>query len=580
MKNNLQLLVQYTKEFISFSRFKTVLLIFYSIVNGFTQGIGIFMLIPLLSVLGLSSMMDNNTKLNKISTIFIEIFRYFGIPLTLLTVLILFLLLVTISRYILYKQNTLSTFMRNGFVSNIQARLFKAVIFADWQYISDQRSSNLTHVITTDLPIISNGTYFFLKILTDLALSIIYILWAMIISVELTFFTIIFAGLSFLFLKFYLPKSLKTGLFVRASRSKIYSLLLDHVQGLKVAKSYCAEHREYDKFKNIAADIAENETELIRLNSKINLTYALLTNILLCLFLYVSISVMNIPLTSLFLLIVIFSKLLPNISSFQNDFQRLFTMIPSFSESEKLYRQAAKHQEILISGIKNDIPLLNKEIKFNDLEFSYPSSQCNFKIEKFSFTIQSGTTTVIAGESGSGKSTFADLLTGILKPTSGEIRIDGIPLTNNILSWRKQVGYLPQDVFLFHDTIKNNILWGKPDASDNEIHEALQMASAYEFVMKLPEGLDTVVKDKGQRLSGGERQRIALARTLIRKPSLLLLDEATSALDYKNEENVLKAVKKLKNKLTIVIITHRLSAVSFADRVIEIDNGKILSSVN
>jgi len=579
MKKNLSILIQYTKEFITFSKLKTLLLVFYSVLNGITQGIGIFMLIPFINILGVNGIIDGNVKLNRISTIFLEIFKYLHIPLTLFSILVLFLLLLVFSKYIQYKQNILSTTMRNSFVSNIQSRLFKTVIFAEWQYISSQRSSNLTHVITTDLPAISNGTYFFLRIVTNLALSLIYIIWAMFISIELTMFTALFVGISFIFLRFCLPYSLQAGIFTRDARANIYSLLLDHVHGLKVAKSYCAEQREYDKFKGIAGSIAITQTRLVRLNSKIKLIYAVITNTLLCAFIYISISILNIPLASLFLLIIIFSRLFPNISTFQNDFQHLFSMVPSFSASEELYKQAKQHQESLTSDVESDISPLNKMIEFKNIEFSYPAEQDSFKIEKLNITIPAGSTTVIAGESGSGKSTFADLLTGILKPVYGDILIDKIPLNKkNLLSWRKQIGYLPQEVFLFHDTIRSNILWGKPDASDNEIFEALKLASAYDFVKELPKGLDTVVKDKGQRLSGGERQRIALARTLIRKPSLLILDEATSALDYQNEENVFNAVKKLKNKLTIVIITHRLSAVSFADRVINVENGRFIYS--
>ncbi|MCP4177326.1 MAG: ABC transporter ATP-binding protein [bacterium] len=572
MKQNLLMLIQYTKEFIVFSGYKTIILIFCSIITGVTRGIGIFMLIPFINVLGINGIMHDNSKLNYISKLFIEIFRYCGIPLTLLSVLVLFLLLISVSKTIQYKQNILSTAMRNSFVSSIQTRLFKAVIFAEWQYIANQRSSNLTHVITTDLPYISNGTYSLLKIITNFSISIVYILWAMFISIELTLFIILFGGLSFLFLKFYLPHSHKAGVFVRNARSSIYSLLLDHVHGLKVAKSYGAEQREYDKFRDIAGQIAETQTDSIKLNSKIRLIYVLITNVLLCVFLYVSISLLNVPLVSLFLLIVIFSKLLPNISSFQTDFQRLFSMLPSFSASDELYKQAEKHQEKLLLDTGSDISHLNKTIELNDLEFSYSTEQDSFKIEKLNITIPAGSTTVIAGESGSGKSTFADLLTGILKPTAGEIKVDGIPTKNNLLSWRKQIGYLPQEIFLFHDTLRNNILWGKPDASDSEIYEALKLASAFEFVMKLPKKLDTVVKDKGQRLSGGERQRIALARTLIRKPSLLLLDEATSSLDKENETKIYESIANLHGKMTIIFITHKTETLKFADNIINISD--------
>ncbi len=180
-------------------------------------------------------------------------------------------------------------------------------------------------------------------------------------------------------------------------------------------------------------------------------------------------------------------------------------------------------------------------------------------------------TTAIIGESGTGKSTLVDIITGILKVDSGKIIVDDKKIDNsNLYNWRKIIGYLPQEVFLFHDTIRNNILWGKPDAAEDEINESLKLASAYDFVMKLPDKLDTVVKDMGLRLSGGERQRIALVRTLIRKPQLLILDESTSSLDKENESKIYESIAKLHGKITIIFITHRTETLKLADKIIDI----------
>ena len=572
MKNNFLLLIKYTRNFIAFSGMKTVRLVLYSAMTGFTQGVGVFMLIPFLAVAGAGNFPGHNVEGNRIFQLFLEIFKFFGLPLNLFYVLSVFVGIIIFIRFIQYRQDILAANIRNSYIGAMQSGLFHAVIFADWRFIADQRSSNIAHVVTTDLPIVSNGTYFFLKILTTLVISIIYITWAMLISIELTIFTIFFGGLSFIFLKFCLPYSIKSGASAREARSKIYSLLLDHLHGLKIAKSYGAEQREYAKFKEAAAKISQTQTGMVSLNSKTKIVYALITNLMLCVFLYISISILKTPLSSLFLLIVIFSKLLPNISSFQNDFQHLLSMLPSFEAAEDLLAKAESHQEDILFQ-NNPAPLkLTKSIKIENLSFSYPAAEDGFVIKNLDLEIPALQTTAIIGESGIGKSTIADIITGILKPDSGGVFVDDTRIDGgNLLQWRQSVGYLPQESFLFHDTIRNNILWGKPDATDKEIEEALRLASAYDFVNKLPEGLDTVVKDRGQRLSGGERQRIALARTLIRNPQMLLLDEATSSLDMENESRIYESISKLHGKMTIVFITHRPETLKFADSAININ---------
>ncbi|MCP4100767.1 MAG: ABC transporter ATP-binding protein [Lentisphaerae bacterium] len=570
MKKKIFILLKYTEKFIRFTGRRLILLVFYSIITGVTQGVGIFMLIPFINAVGSKEML-NNPKLGKIPELTLNLFSLLGIPLTLLNVLILFLIILSLAKYISYKQDNLICYIRTNFISNIQSQLFGKVIFAEWQYIAAERASNLTHIITTDIPTISNGTFFFIRIITGVTLSLVYIIWAMSISVELTIVALILIFISFIFIKISLPYSEQKGTIVRDARSQIYSMLLDHVTGIKTAKAYCLEHRELQKFKEISNNIAKGEQKIVKYCSKMKFFYTFVCSILICLFVYLSITLLKIPLVSLFLLVIMFSRLLPNICSLQSNSQHLFSMLPSFSAATELHINAAKHQERLGQESTKIISPLCHSIEFKNVKFGYSSNKPEPKVFNINIKIKAGNTVLVFGKSGIGKSTLADLLTGILKPISGEVLIDGTPLNNdNISSWRMQIGYLPQEIFLFHNTIRNNILWGNPNASENEIYDALKLVSAYDLVKSLPEGLDTIVKDQGQRLSGGERQRIALARTIIRKPNLLLLDEATCAVDEESEKIILEAIKKLKNGLTIIIITHRTSTLPFADQVINL----------
>ena len=196
-------------------------------------------------------------------------------------------------------------------------------------------------------------------------------------------------------------------------------------------------------------------------------------------------------------------------------------------------------------------------------------------LDNISVRFAARSTTAIMGASGAGKSTLADLLMGLLTPDSGQLLVDGVPVDNEKrLQWRYSVAYVPQEVFLFNDTIRNNLLWGKTGATDEELRHALQKASAG-FVFRLPQQLETQVGDGGVKLSGGERQRLALARALLKSPSLLILDEATSALDLENEARVRDAIENLHGDLTVVIIGHRIATLEHADQVVILDGGKI-----
>ena len=182
------------------------------------------------------------------------------------------------------------------------------------------------------------------------------------------------------------------------------------------------------------------------------------------------------------------------------------------------------------------------------------------------------------GESGSGKSTLIDIILGLLNPTHGCVKIDNVDIQTNLRGWQNQIGYVPQDIFLTDDTLRKNVAFAisEDQISDRSVDEAIKGANLDEFVKSLPEGLSTMVGERGVRLSGGQRQRIGIARALYHKPRVLVLDEATSALDIETEREIMEGILKLKKNKTILIVSHRLSTVSICDLLFKLDNGKIV----
>ncbi|MCH5251075.1 MAG: ATP-binding cassette domain-containing protein, partial [Lachnospiraceae bacterium] len=231
--------------------------------------------------------------------------------------------------------------------------------------------------------------------------------------------------------------------------------------------------------------------------------------------------------------------------------------------------------EIVETEKDNDWKFKDK-IEIKNVTYAYPDGDVNV-IEHADFTIERGTTVAFIGASGAGKSTMVDILLGLLAPQYGKIYADGMNIYKNLPTWQKEIGYIPQTIYLSDDTIRNNVAFGVEDREIDEqaVIYALQQAQLYDFVESLPEGLDTYVGDRGVRLSGGQRQRIGIARALYHNPEVLVLDEATSALDSDTETAVMEAIEKLQGHKTILIIAHRLTTIRNADVIYEVGSGKV-----
>lgn len=233
-------------------------------------------------------------------------------------------------------------------------------------------------------------------------------------------------------------------------------------------------------------------------------------------------------------------------------------------------------EEISTKIDHNSLHSIDGAIRFKDLKFAYPSRPNEEVINGIDLDIAPNQRVAIVGSSGAGKSTIASLLLRLHSPTGGQVMFDSIDYTKIPLSHlRSQIALVPQDIFLFGGSIRENIAYGKPDATEKEIKKAAQNANAMEFIQNFPEGIDTIVGERGTQLSGGQRQRIAIARALLKNPKILILDEATSALDSESEAIVQEALEFLMQNRTSIIIAHRLSTIRNADKIIVLDKGTI-----
>lgn len=225
-----------------------------------------------------------------------------------------------------------------------------------------------------------------------------------------------------------------------------------------------------------------------------------------------------------------------------------------------------------------DFPTFTNALRFQDVNFFYGEKQV---LKNINLSIEKGKTLALVGPSGGGKSTLMDLIPRFIDPTNGNIKLDGVDLRDGkVETLRRQMGTVNQDSFLFNDSIFNNIAFGKPDASVEEVENAARIANAHEFILNTESGYQTFVGDRGNRLSGGQRQRICIARAVLANPPIMLLDEATSALDTESEKLVQEALNNLMKNRTSIVIAHRLSTIQHADTIVVIERGEIIEQGN
>jgi ABC-type multidrug transport system fused ATPase/permease subunit len=219
-------------------------------------------------------------------------------------------------------------------------------------------------------------------------------------------------------------------------------------------------------------------------------------------------------------------------------------------------------------------------IEVSNMSYKYPGAR-DFSLNNISLIIPRNSSVALVGESGAGKTTLADIILGLLKPTEGTVFVDGKDIFSDLRGWQNKVGYIPQTINLLDDSICRNVAFGIPDSEidDIKVWNALEAAQLKSFVEQLPDGLNTLIGERGARLSGGQRQRIGIARALYCEPEVLVLDEATSSLDGETESEVMKAIANIKGKKTIIIIAHRLSTIQSCDTIFELQTGKLIKAL-
>ncbi|MEH2436915.1 MAG: ATP-binding cassette domain-containing protein [Nostoc sp.] len=360
--------------------------------------------------------------------------------------------------------------------------------------------------------------------------------------------------------------------------SRAYSIsVLETLNGIRLVKATGNEEKEYERIQKLIRDreLADfqsqvNSEAITPLSEVMGITALLLIVLLSKTFFAGQVSSLSTVLLTYLLVLLRVLPLISQLNTIRSNFASTAASVDMANEFLSL------HDKPFMDQGKLPYTKLQEGVSFNSLCFTYPGHE-KLVVKDVNLFLHRGTTLALVGSSGAGKSTLADLLPRFYDPIAGSITIDGTNLREfDIVSLRKRMGIVSQDTFLFNDSVRNNIAYGREEATEDEILTAAKRANAYEFISKLPQGFDTLIGDRGVMLSGGQRQRLAIARALLQNPDILILDEATSALDTVSERLVQSALDELSRDRTTLVIAHRLSTVQKADQIAVLDQGQVV----
>ena len=587
--------------------------------SSLTEGFGFLMLIPLMHAAGIDATEDQSAIAEQMS----GLAGAFGPQLNLPVVLVVFVALAIVRSAMTWQRDLLLAKTRFGFIDQAREALHEAAARAKWQFLASQRQSDLQHVLTGDVHRIGMAVHHFMRAAVAGALAVTQSAIAFLISPLISTATLL-AGVALLALTRSLrQRSRVLGDELTNANRAIFAEVTDFLAGLKVAKGHAAERAHVRRFHKVLLALRARHLAFSSINAKAQATLHVGGALALAAMAWFAIAEARLTLPELGVLVLLFARVMSALASLQRSVHEFAVTAPAFSHAQGMLRKLRQATEDAGEEApqsqrdERGAPRLNvhrmeltKVLEVRAVSFDYgrqapasaaspaspvsPASAASAAspvspasptsaapqaaLTRVSLDIRVGELKVISGPSGAGKSTLADILLGLLEPASGAVLVDGVPLSDsNRRRWRRSCAYVPQDPYLFQDTIRANVAWMQPGATDEDIWRALRLAAA-DFVTALPRGLDTPVGDRGGNVSGGERQRIALARALVAEPTLLVLDEATSQLDAQTEQRIVHTLRSLRSRMTIVVMTHSEAWMNAADRTVLLDAGRMAAA--
>ncbi|RAJ12468.1 ABC transporter ATP-binding protein [Arenibacter echinorum] len=495
-----------------------------------------------------------------------------GLVLVIGLVLILFLL----KNFFNYLAMYFITFLRNGVLKDIRNKMYAKIVDLPISYYSEKRKGDVIARITSDVLEIQHSFLSILELIVREPLTILFTILIMFgISTKLTLFVFIFIPIAGMIIS-RIGKSLKKKSDrVQKEQGEFLSIVEETLGGLRVIKAFNSESRFYKTFTTSTTRFFHFSNKLLNRQNLASPAGEFLGILVIGVLLWFGGKMVLVDKTLDAASFIAYMGLAYNILTPAKAISKAsFGVKKGNSAAERVLEILETENPIVEKKEAVVKPTFDKGIEINNVSFKYEDE---YVLKKFNLKVPKGKTVALVGQSGSGKSTIANLMTRFYDVNEGEIKIDGLDIRDfTKKSLRNLMGLVTQDSILFNDTVKNNIGLGKADATEDEIIEAAKIANAHDFISELPLGYNTNIGDSGNKLSGGQKQRLSIARAVLKNPPIMILDEATSALDTESERLVQDALEKMMQNRTSIVIAHRLSTIQNADTIVVLQKGEIV----
>jgi len=540
------------------------------------EGLGIAMLLPILELAETGSYETASLK-GRILDQIIEALHIQEKSFVLVLLLASAFLALVIRSALQYARDIRVERIKFAVTGEMRKRGVKHFLESDMTFMATHDRGELFNILTVESNRAAEAVVSRIVFLNAGMLLLLYLILLFFLSPFLAFYTLpIFAGVGYIFKR--------QGGLANAFSASVYERnkgfaerIIDYFNGLIRIKMRAMESRISQILSTDVSTIMNDCYRIERLRILVEIGIYPVLVLAAFFILYVAIIRLEISLAELGVFMFVVTRLVPQLTLMNSMWAHMHGCIASLNEMKALLKKADESREV--SNGRLTLHRLKKGITLDKVSFRYPRGFASaFQLNDLSFFIPRGCISAIVGRSGAGKTTILGLLVGFYRNQGGDIRLDGIPLTDySLSSLRRKIAYVPQEPLLFHDSIRNNINFGLSEPlSENRIMELLRVAHCIEVVEALDNGLDSVVGERGCRLSQGQKQRFTIACALATEPEILVLDEPTSALDSESETAIQKTLSKLKGFLTVIVVAHRFSTISMADQVLLLDRGRLV----
>jgi ATP-binding cassette subfamily C protein len=560
---------------------QSIIMLIAMLLAGLAEGFGLSAMLPLLSTAissqagaGQAASLGFSAGNSAAERMVRETLQAVGLLSTLEVLLAVIFCTILLKSILLFLANIQVGYTVAQIATDLRLEFLRALLASRWEFHLRQQVGAHAAGMSTESGRAAKGYLCGAMMTTAFLQAMVHIGVALMVSWEASLITLVAGTVIFLLLKRFMKKARHAGQRRTKVMKSLVAHMVDSLQSLKPLKAMAHEKLAESVLSKLISKLNKALRKQVNSEEYLRAFQEPLRILFLLMGFYAALRYLHFPLANVMVLFFLIARVLVQFGKVLEQYQKMVKFESGYLAVHQKMKEAEKEKETEIGSLP---PKLETAIRLDRINFAYGEKAV---LQNVSLTFRAGMITAIVGPSGSGKTTIVDLVIGLLQPNEGHIWLDDLPLAQiDLRQWRHLIGYVPQESWLLHDTVYNNVTFGDPELTEDDATQALRAAGAWEFVQAMPEGLKSTVGESGSKISGGQRQRIAIARAMVHRPKLLILDEATTALDPENERAICKTLEQLRGELTILAISHQPAVLEVADQAYRLQNGTVLPVV-